>query len=81
MKALLKKNGEKFDYWDEIIQVVKVEEPAPVLQIIQAVKKANGSPSFQQIDREILGMARAGVIRRIWIEKEEWRKAEEAFIL
>lgn len=71
----------KADHWDEILQIIKTEEPVTVQRIAKAARKFEGAPGLKEIDSEVCMMARVGAIRRTWVEKEEWRHAEEVFTL
>lgn len=77
----MRKRAARIDYWDQILQIVKLEEPATIQQIIQAARRFDGQPSFRKIDHEVCQMARLKVIRREWIETEDWHKAQEVFTL
>ncbi len=51
------------------------------MKIAKIARKFEGSPGLKEIDSEVCMMARVKAINRVWIEKEEWRKAEEVFTL
>jgi len=76
-----KKPEAPFDYWDAIIQIIKVEEPAPTRTIIEAVKRCEEGLTARKVDAELCAMARAGAIRRIWIEAARLEDWEERFTL
>lgn len=71
----------KADYWNQILQIVKTEEPVTVQRIAKIARKFEGAPGLREIDSEVCMMARLKAINRAWIEKEEWHKAEEVFTL
>jgi len=71
----------KAGYWNQILQIVKTEEPVTVQRIAKIARKFEGAPGLKEIDSEICMMARVGAIKCQWIEKEEWHKAEEVFTL
>lgn len=71
----------KANYWDQILQIIKTEEPVTIQRIAKIARRLEGAPGLKEIDAEVCMMARLKAINRVWVEKEEWRKTEEVFTL